>query len=56
MSEGEKPREGYTAERGETEYDVEETETTVTKIVELPEDPVNVNITDKKPKAAMSVE
>lgn len=52
----EKSREGYTAERGETEYDVEETETTVTKIVGLPEDAINVKITDKKPKFAMSVE
>jgi hypothetical protein len=51
-----KPREGYTAERGETEYEVEETETTVTKIVELPEDALNVKITDKVPKSAISVE
>ncbi len=52
----EKPREGYVAERGETEYDVEETETDVTKIVELPEDALNVKITDKEPSSAMSVE
>ncbi len=51
-----KPREGYAAERGETEYDVEETKTTITKIVELPEDAVNVNVTDKEPESAMSVE
>ncbi|MGZ7133701.1 MAG: hypothetical protein ACXVH4_03110 [Halobacteriota archaeon] len=52
----EKPREGYATERGATEYDVGETETKVTKIVELPEDAINVNITDKEPKSAMSVE
>ncbi len=52
----EKPREGYAAERGATEYDVEETETTVTKIVELPDDATHVHVTDKEPKSAMSVE
>lgn len=52
----EKPRKAYIAERGKTEYDVGRAETTITKIVELPEDATNVKITDKKPKFAMSVE
>ncbi len=52
----EKAREGYAAERGETEYDVGETETSVTKIVELPEDAVNVKVTDEEPKSAMAIE
>ncbi len=52
----EKPREGYAAERGETEYDVGETQTTVTKIVGLPENAMHVNVTDKEPKSAMAVE
>ncbi len=52
----EKSREGYAAERGATEYDVEETDITVTKIVELPDDAIHVNVTDTEPKFAMSVE
>ena len=32
-----KQREGYEAQRGDTEYEVEEAETTYAKIVELPE-------------------
>ena len=52
----ENPRKGYTAEREGTRYEVEETKTTVTKIVELPKGAKNVEITDKKPKSAMSVE
>lgn len=51
----EKPRKGYTAERGETEYEVEATTTTVTKIVELPEDALNVQVAEKEPESAMSV-
>ena len=37
-----KHREGYTAERGDTEYEVEPSETTYTKIVEIPEEAENV--------------
>jgi hypothetical protein len=52
----ENPREGYTAEREGTGYEVEETTTTVTKIVELPEHAINVKLTDKEAESAMSVE
>ncbi|MDN7026113.1 hypothetical protein FGU65_14700 [Methanoculleus sp. FWC-SCC1] len=51
----ENPRKGYTAERGETGYEVEATTTTVTKIVKLPEDALHVQVTEKEPKAALSV-
>jgi hypothetical protein len=50
------PRKGYNAERGGTKYRVEPAKTTVTKIVELPKSAINVKITDKEPKSAMSVE
>jgi hypothetical protein len=48
-------REGYDAERDGTRYHVEPTTVTVTKIVALPEGAINVKISDKKPKSAMSV-
>ncbi|HIJ05862.1 MAG: hypothetical protein XE11_1884 [Methanomicrobiales archaeon 53_19] len=51
----ENPRKGYTAERNGTTYEVEATKTEVTKIVELPKNAVNIKITDKEPKSAMSV-
>lgn len=49
------PRKGYDAERDGTKYHVEPTMTTITKIVELPEDAINVEITEEEPKSAMSV-
>jgi hypothetical protein len=50
-------RSAYTAERAGTTYEVKgTTTTTVTRIVELPEDAIHVEITDNKPTSAMSVE
>jgi hypothetical protein len=46
----------YDAKRGGSRYHVEPATTTVTKIVELPKSAINVKITDKEPKSAMSVE
>jgi hypothetical protein len=51
----ENPREGYKAEREGKEYEVKPSMTTVTKIVELPEDAINVKITEKEPESAMAV-
>ena len=48
-------RKGYTAERNGTKYTVEPAETTVTKIIRMPENAINVEISEKKPKSAMSV-
>lgn len=52
----ENPREGYTATRGGTEYEVEGAVTRVEKIVELPKDARNVKVTDKEPSSSMAVE
>lgn len=51
----ENPRKGFEAERDGTEYNVEPTTTTITKIIKLPKDAINVELTDKEPGSAMSV-
>lgn len=52
----EKTRKGFDAKRDGTEYHVEPTTTTVTKIIEIPEGAINVEVTDREPESAMSVE
>ncbi|KXS43083.1 MAG: hypothetical protein AWU59_1327, partial [Methanolobus sp. T82-4] len=48
-------RKGFDAKRDGTEYHVEPATTTVTKIIEIPEDAINVDVTDREPESAMSV-
>ncbi|MBN2487406.1 MAG: hypothetical protein JXA98_00085 [Methanosarcinaceae archaeon] len=49
------PRKGFDAERSGTKYHVKPTMTTVIKIIEIPDDAINVEVTDEEPGSAMSV-